>query len=77
MNELPKQVEVGDSAYLPAIPFGVRGSAAPGAGGGDLSVAANAAPPSVPAIDPFTPGITSALSVCCLPEMQSIVPVRR
>ena len=54
---------------------GVRGAAAPGAGGALLSAAENGSPPSVPVIAPLAPGTAIALRVSDLPLTQLTFPV--
>ncbi len=76
-NELPKQADAGESAYVPWMFFGVRGAAAPGAGGAALKLAANGVPPRVPLIEAFGPGVATASSFCDPPDTQFTVPVRR
>ena len=77
-NELPKHVEAGDSAYVPWMFFGVRGAAAPGAGGALLKLALNARPPRVPAIVALAPGVAIASRWSDLPpDTQLTSPVRR
>src|SRR3984885_73621 len=57
--------------------LGVRGAAAPGAGGAVLSAAENGRPPSVPVIAPLAPGRAIALMLSDLPLTQLTFPVRR
>src|SRR5205807_7587471 len=60
------------------VPFrlaGVRGAGARAAGGSLLKVAANGAPPSVPAIDALAPGVTIALIALLPPFTHWTLPV--
>ena len=77
-NELPKQVELGERAYVPWMFVGVRGAEAPGGGGPVVKFATNGSPPRLPVIAALAPGVAIASRCSDLPpDTQSTVPVRR